>query len=392
VIEALDRKGVWGCVLPEWLSVRSLPQPGVFHEFTVDRHLLETTAAASSLAPQVSRPDLLLMAALLHHIGNGSGGDHTDPGAEIAGRICRRMGFGPDEASTVSALVEHQLLLRDVASRRDIDDPATAQRVASAVGSIERLRLLAALTEADGVATSATAWDPWTAQLIAQLVDRVASQLHGRDGEHDAVVVFPTADQLARLMDGQRRIEVTDDVLTVMTADRPGVFSRVAGVLALHGLDVLAATAYSTDGRALAEFRVTDQLRDETPWPRVKADLELALDGRLALQARLSERARTYARARSGAIGDRTTTVGFDDRASVDATVIDVQAADGIGVLYRITRALAELDLDIRSARVQTLGAHVHDAFYVRDRSGKITDARTLAEIERAILHSLAAE
>ncbi len=190
-------------------------------------------------------------------------------------------------------------------------------------------------------------------------------------------------------MVGDRRIEVSGDVFTVMTADRPGVFSRVAGVLALHGLDVLAASAYSTQGRALAEFRVTDPLRDETPWPRVTADLELALDGRLALQARLSERVRTYGRAKRRVVAGPTT-VGFDDRASVDATVIDVQAADGIGVLYRITRALAELDLDIRSAKVQTLGARVHDAFYVRDRGGKIADARTLAEIERAILHSLA--
>jgi [protein-PII] uridylyltransferase len=166
------------------------------------------------------------------------------------------------------------------------------------------------------------------------------------------------------------------------------VFSRVAGVLALHGLDVRAASAYSTQGRALAEFRVTDPFRDETPWPRVTADLELALDGRLALQARLSERVRTYAR--RGAVAGPAPTVSFDDRASDDATVIDVQAADAIGVLYRITQALAELDLDIRSARVQTLGERVHDAFYVRDRGGKITDPRTLGEIERAILHGLA--
>ena len=108
------------------------------------------------------------------------------------------------------------------------------------------------------------------------------------------------------------------------------------------------------------------------------------------IQARLSERIRTYARAKHRVLDDRVTTVGFDDRASVDATVIDVQAPDGIGVLYRITHALAELDLDIRSAKVQTLGARVHDAFYVLDRDGKITDPRTLAEIERAILHSLA--
>jgi [protein-PII] uridylyltransferase len=298
------------------------------------------------------------------------------------------MGFAPADVASVAWLVGQHLLLRDVATRRDIDDPATTQQVASRVGTIDQLRLLAALTEADGLATSATAWDAWTAHLIARLVERVEHLLHGSEAG-GTVVAFPTPDQLAFLMDGERRIEVAGDVVTVMTTDRPGVFSRVAGVLALHGLDVLAASAYSAEGRALAEFRVTDPFRDETPWPRVTADLELALDGRLALQARLSERVRTYA-TRRPAVAGPAPMVSFDDRASVDATVIDVQAADAIGVLYRITQALAELDLDIRSARVQTLGERVHDAFYVRDRGGKITDPRTLAEIERAILHGLA--
>jgi [protein-PII] uridylyltransferase len=388
VIEGLDQRGVWGRVLPEWAPVRSRPQPGAFHDFTVDRHLLETVAAASRLTPQVRRPDLLLMAALLHDIGKGSGGDHAAAAADIAERVAARMGFAPDDIATVVWLVGQHLLLRDVATRRDIDDPATTQQVASQVGTIDRLRLLAALTEADGLATSATAWDPWTAHLIARLVERVEHLLQG-SGDAGGAAAFPTPDQVARLMDGERRIEVAGDVVTVMTTDRPGVFSRVAGVLALHGLDVLAASAYSAHGRALAEFRVTDPFRDETPWSRVTADLELALDGRLALQARLSERVRTYATRRPAVVGPAPT-VGFDDRASEDATVIDVQAADGIGVLYRITQALAELDLDIRSARVQTLGERVHDAFYVRDREGKITDTRTLAEIERAILHGLA--
>jgi [protein-PII] uridylyltransferase len=387
VIEGLDQRGVWGCVLPEWAPVRSRPQPGAFHDFTVDRHLLETVAAASRLTPRVSRPDLLLMAALLHDIGKGSD-DHAAAGAHIAERASERMGFAPDDIATVVWLVEQHLLLRDVATRRDIDDPATTQLVASRVGTIDRLRLLGALTEADGLATSATAWDPWTAHLIGRLVERVEHVLHGSGGAGGTVSAFPTPDQLARLMEGVRRIEVARDVVTVMTTDRPGVFSRVAGVLALHGLDVVAASAYSVQGRALAEFRVTDPFRDETPWARVTADLELALDGRLALQARLSERVRTYAR-RGTTIAGPAPTVGFDDRASDDAIVIDVQAADAIGVLYRITQALAELDLDIRSARVQTLGERVHDAFYVRDRGGKITDPRTLAEIERAILHGL---
>jgi [protein-PII] uridylyltransferase len=155
---------------------------------------------------------------------------------------------------------------------------------------------------------------------------------------------------------------------------------------------VHGAAAHSTeDGRAIAQFRVLDPVRTEIPWTRVRRDLELALAGRLALNARLAERARTYRHRSLPAAAAPATTVTFDDHASAGATVIDVHTADGVGVLYRITRALAELDLDIRSAKVQTLGAQVVDAFYVRDDSGaKITDEHARAEIERAILHSLA--
>ncbi len=177
----------------------------------------------------------------------------------------------------------------------------------------------------------------------------------------------------------------------MVTADRPGVFCRIAGVVALHGLDVIAALAHSSDdGRALAEFRVVDPVRGAIAWPRVVADVDLALDGRLALSARVAERRRTYDR--PGPVSRRplVATVGFDNAAATTATVIDVETVDRIGVLYRIARALTEMDLDIRSARVQTLGPDVVDSFYVRDDEGKkVTDLPALREIERAVLHAL---
>ncbi|MGI9034033.1 MAG: [protein-PII] uridylyltransferase [Acidimicrobiales bacterium] len=390
VIEALDQRGVWCRLLPEWQPVRALPQRNAYHRWTVDRHLLEATANAARLRSRVDRPDLLVVAALLHDIGKGYQGDHSEVGVALVSRICARMGYPGDDVAAVAALVCHHLLLSEVATRRDLDDPTTIERVASAVGSSSRLHLLAALTEADSLATGSSAWGPWKAQLVGQLVDRVASVL---DGDAAAAVVtnqFPSPTQLTQLAERGRRVLADDDVLTVMTDDRPGIFSRVSGVLALHGLDVLAASAYSSDaGRALAEFRVVDPVRSEIPWARVTADLERVLDGRLALNARLAERARTYGRARRTVLAVPAS-VEFHNDASDTASVIDVQAPDGIGVLYRITRALAELDLDIRSARVQTLGAQVLDAFYVRDASGaKITDSRILAEIGKAILHSL---
>jgi [protein-PII] uridylyltransferase len=339
----------------------------------------------------VERPDLLVVAALLHDLGKGGHGDHSSTGALIARTVATRMGFSEDDVDTLSLVVELHLLIPQVATRRDLDDAATIRRVAEPVGTVERLRLLAAITEADSLATGASAWGPWKAGLVRRLVECVTDYLESGEGAGCPPVPFPTQVQLARLAEGGQHIEGRGNVLTVMSDDRPGLFSRVAGVLAMHGLDVLAASAYSSDeGRALEEFRVHDRLRDEPPWGRVVNDLKLALDGHLAIHARVMDRARTYARSTPRSRHPVVPTVAFDNHASDDATVIDVRAPDHIGTLYRITRTLAEFDLDIRSAKVHTLGSEVVDAFYVRDRSGdKLTEKARLAEIERAILHAI---
>jgi [protein-PII] uridylyltransferase len=250
--------------------------------------------------------------------------------------------------------------------------------------------LLAALTEADSLATGSSAWGPWKAELVSRLVERVLHVLEGGELSEIVETSFPMPAALERLEQGGRVLDGSGDTLVVMAEDRPGIFSRVAGVLALHGLDVTSAAAHSRGGRALSEFHVRGRLRPDIRWDRVIADLDRALDGRLALHARLAERSRTYRRrdirgARAGVH------VRVDNHASAEWTVIDVHAPDGEGVLYRITRALAELDLDIRSAKVETQAGRVVDAFYVSDALGaKITDADTLAELERAITHSLA--
>jgi [protein-PII] uridylyltransferase len=393
VIEALDHRGVWVRVLPEWEPVRSRPQRNAYHRYTVDRHLLETVANAAERAANVDRPDLLVVAALLHDLGKRDQGDHVEVGVELARRLGTRLGYSDHDVDVLAELVANHLLLSEVATRRDLDDPTTANRAAAQVSSVSALHLLAALTEADSLATGPAAWGTSKAQLVALLVDRMELVLEGGEPEGIHVADFPTQEQLARLAQAETLIEGRGDLLTVMTDDRPGIFSKVAGVLALQGLDVTSAAAYSSsDARALAEFRVVDRVRGEPPWERVERDLLLALDGRLALQARVAERARAYAGRSRPVWRPPTATVRFDNEASETATVIDVYAGDGIGVLYRITRALAELDVDIRSARVQTLGAQVVDAFYVVDRHGaKVTDADAKAEIERSILHHLSA-
>jgi [protein-PII] uridylyltransferase len=394
VIEALDHARLWSrLVLPEWSDVHARPQHNPFHRYTVDRHTLEAVANGARLATTVERPDLLVLAALLHDLGKGHQGDHTDVGVGLARSIASRLGFAPADVDTVVALVANHLLLVDVATRRDLDDPATIARVADAVRTRAQLRLLAALTEADARATGPAAWTPWRAELVALLVDRVDDLLAGGSSPvgRDGAALGDDPAVRAALAVAERRIDAGGDTITVVADDRPGTFSRIAGVLALHGLEVIAADALSTDnGAAVSRFRVTDPLRGDPPWPKAIRDIELALDGRLALAARLDERARRYTRPTLPTPRAASPTVTFDDDASPDATVIDVHAADATAVLYRITRALADLDLDIRSAKVQTIGHEVVDAFYVRDRNGrKLTQDALRGEITRAIQHEL---
>jgi [protein-PII] uridylyltransferase len=391
VIEALDQRGLWVQLLPEWESVRCKPQRNAYHTYTVDRHLCEAAVNSARLVDRVDRPDLLVVGALLHDIGKGYPGDHTEVGIDLVASICGRMGYSPEDVATVQEMVRHHLLLPDVATRRDISDDGTIEKVATSVGSERTLRLLAALTEADSRATGPAAWNSWKAELLGELVERTAHVLGGGSVADVAVETFPTDDQIARMAEGEQIIECSDNQLVIIAADRPGLFSRVAGVLSLNGLDVLDAAAYTNDrSMALQMFHVENSAAPVVAWDRVVRDIGLALTGRLALAARLEERARIYERKRVLAYGPITPRVEFDTELSRKAVVVEVHAADAIGVLYRITGAIAEFDLDIRSAKVQTLGHEIVDSFYVCDPDGaKPTEPAQLRELERAILHAL---
>jgi [protein-PII] uridylyltransferase len=189
---------------------------------------------------------------------------------------------------------------------------------------------------------------------------------------------------------GVTAVEGEGTTLVVVTPDRPGTFSRVAGVLSLRGIGVLAADAASDDaGMAASRIRVAVPTQG-IDWAALRADVERALVGRIAIEARLAERVRTYRRLRPGTALLAAPTVRIDNNASGTCTVIEVRAPDAIGRLYRITRALADLDLDIRTARISTLGDEAIDTFYVRTADGaKLVDRDHLRELERAILHQV---
>ena len=392
VIEDLDQVGLFVLLVPEWEPCRSRPQRNAYHRFTVDRHLMEAAAEASRLVDQVERPDLLLVGALFHDIGKGYPGDHTEVGVELLTTIATRMGYEGDDVDLLVAMVEHHLLLPDVATRRDLDDDGTIRQVAEAVGGTVLLRLLGALTEADSIATGPSAWSNWKAGLVRELVERTSHVLGGGDVGDVVGGSFPDADQQVLLDDGTFVVRGEGLELTVVAADRPGTFAKVAGVLALNGADVLGASAHSEHGRALSVFRVGSVLGGEPDWLRIAEQIDRALAGRLALAARLGDRSRTYRPIRLTARPARPT-MTVDNVSSATATVLEVTCPDGVGVLYRITRAFAELDLDIVRAHVQTLGSDVIDAFYVRDPFGaKITDPEHLAEVELSVLRWVAVD
>lgn len=389
VIEALDHADLWVGIVPEWAAVHCKPQRNAYHRFTVDRHLLEAAANAAGLVERVDRPDLLVVGALLHDIGKGRPGDHTDVGIEMAREMGPRMGFEPDDVDDLVQMVRHHLLLPDIATRRDLSDDGTISLVADAVGSRRVLQLLDALTEADSTATGPAAWGEWKAGLVRQLVERTDHMLGGGEMA-DIAVDFPSAAQRRLMATGGRHLTVQGDVLTVVDLDRPGLFSRVAGVLALHGVHVLAASAWSDAGAAVAEFRVGVPSGRELPWERITTDLDRALDGRLAIAARLAERIGTYRLPRPRSAHPVANRVVIDNEVSRAATVVEVHTEDRMGVLYRITAAIAELGLDIRSARVQTLGQEVVDAFYLLGPDGqKLTDPHALDAVEVAVLYAL---
>ncbi len=390
VIETLDQFDLWAPLLPEWEPVRSLPQRNVFHRYTVDRHLLECSAEAASLAHRTPRPDLLVVAALLHDIGKGRTGDHSELGESLARTIAERLGFDEHDADTIAFLVRHHLLLSDVATRRDLDDPATIEHVAKTVRSTDRLALLRALTEADGVATGPTAWGSWKAQLVEQLAARVANLLNGDDLGGEGRTEFPSAEQRELMAQGGLHVVADGERITVVCPDRLGVFARVAGALALHDLDVVEANVHSEGGIAIDEFRVVVGGSGVLPWDDVRADILRAVEGRLAVQARLDERARNTRRRDRLGPSQFPARVRFDNEATGDATVLEAVGPDRVGLLYGLAKTLADLDLNVETAKIHTMGSDVVDTFYVTTAGGaKVGDPEHQAEIQRALMHLL---
>ncbi|MEU4026766.1 [protein-PII] uridylyltransferase [Streptomyces anulatus] len=414
VWEALEAEGIITRLLPDWERVHCRPQRNAVHTWTVDRHLVETAVRAASLTRRVHRPDLLLVAALLHDIGKGWPGDHSVAGEVIARDMATRIGFDKHDVGVIATLVRHHLLLVETATRRDLDDPATVRSVAEAVSSTSTLELLHALTEADALATGPAAWSSWRASLVTDLVKRVAAVLAGESpeepeetapsAEHErlAIEALRTGEPVLALHTrpeepaGDGEVEPVGVELLIALPDRPGVLPAAAGVLALHRLTVRAADLRAVElpnelgERAdllLLSWRVAAEYGSLPQAARLRADLVRALDGSLDIRARLAEREAAYPRRRGvKAPPPRVTVAAAGSRR---ATVIEVRAQDAPGLLHRIGRALEQSAVRVRSAHVSTLGANAVDAFYVTGTDGEPLSPDRAAEVAREVEKAL---
>ncbi|MYR42558.1 [protein-PII] uridylyltransferase, partial [Streptomyces sp. SID5910] len=410
VWEALEAEGLVTRLLPDWERVRCRPQRNAVHLWTVDRHLIETAVRASAFTRRVHRPDLLLVAALLHDIGKGWPGDHSVAGETIARDVAARIGFDRADAAVLATLVRHHLLLVETATRRDLDDPATVRAVAEAVGTQGTLELLHALTEADALATGPAAWSAWRASLVADLVKRVSAVLAG-DPLEEPEAPAPTAPQERLAVEAFRtggpvlslraqteptaaEQEPLGVELLIAVPDQPGVLPAVAGVLAMHRLTVRTAELRSlplpdgVEGSVLLlAWRVAAEYGSLPQAARLRADLVRALDGTLDIAGRLAERDAAYPRRRGVVPPPPRVTV--EPAASRHATVIEVRAQDAPGLLFRIGRALEGAGVRVRSAHASTLGSNAVDAFYVTGAEGARLPAEEAAEVARVLEDAL---
>ncbi|WP_185912135.1 [protein-PII] uridylyltransferase [Streptomyces sp. WAC08452] len=427
VWEALEAEGLVTRLLPDWERVRCRPQRNAVHVWTVDRHLIETAVRAAGFARRVHRPDLLLVAALLHDIGKGWPGDHSVAGETIVRDVAARIGFDRADTAVLATLVRHHLLLVETATRRDLDDPVTVRTVAEAVGTEGTLELLHALTEADALATGPAAWSSWRGSLVADLVKRVSAVLAG-DPPAEPEAGAPTAEQERLAVEAFRTggpglalraqteppaaPEQTGDPapaggaappavpeplgveLLIAVPDQPGVLPAVSGVLAMHRLTVRTAELRSlplpdgVDGTVLLlDWRVAAEYGSLPQAARLRADLVRALDGTLDIAARLAERDAAYPRRRGVAPPPPRVTVA--PAASRLATVIEVRAQDAPGLLFRLGRALEAAGVRVRSAHASTLGSNAVDAFYVTGPEGARLPGEEAGDVARALEEAL---
>lgn len=431
-LRRMNELGVLAAFIPEFEPIVAMMQFNMYHSYTVDEHTIQTIKhlaaiergeleeelpiASSILEGKINRK-VIYIALLLHDIGKGRKEDHSILGAKIARTVAPRLGLKPKEAETVEWLIRHHLLMSDMAQKRDIADPRTVRDFAKAVQTVQRLDLLTVLTVCDISGVGPGVWNNWKAVLIRALYRQTKRALEtgledlnrenrGTEAKKNlraALADWPKGDVrretarhyppywqglhvtahviFARLLrdlgDDDIGIDLTPDEdrdatrVCFAMSDHPGIFSRITGALALSGANIVDARTYtSKDGHATAVFWVQDD--DGTPFDgnrlgRLESLIHKTLKGEVVARDAIKSKDKIKKRERSFKV---PTSISFDNDGSEIYTIIEVDTRDRPGLLYDLTRTLANNHVNIANAVIATYGEQVVDTFYVKDMFG----------------------
>lgn len=399
VYEALDVKGIFARWVPGWMEVRNRPQRSAVHRFTVDRHQIETVLQAQRFLPHVSRPDLLLVTALLHDLGKRPGArDHAVEGAPLAEAAARHLGFPKADARAVGRLVREHLTLVGLATGRDLADPATLRELLDAVEEdLTLLEILRALTEADAIAAGPSAWSSWRADLVDHLTGLARNALSGTATAPHAALAPQRAVQEAVLAavrrSGSAQVlypahldEEPISQICLGAPDGDGVFAAMARVLVRLRLDVHSAVVMTLDGVAVNTWWVAGAPAD-LPHPSV---VRTALDRELSRRDRADARVLELPPAPPPRTTEDTPVVTLLPGASREATVVQVNARNRPSLLADVAGVIADHRLQVRSAHVMTLGRRAVDVLYLTDQHGRALDPPSVGRIVAALMEAAA--
>ncbi|WP_291838530.1 [protein-PII] uridylyltransferase [Limimaricola sp.] len=451
-LRRMNELGVLDAFLPEFKPIVAMMQFNMYHSYTVDEHiiqcisclskiergeLVEELPVASGILKRGVNRKVLYVALLLHDIGKGRPEDHSVLGAQIARKVCPRLGLSRKDCETVEWLVRYHLLMSDMAQKRDIADPRTVRDFAKAVKSTERLDLLTVLTVCDIRGVGPTIWNNWKAMLFRGLykatkhalengledLNRAAQGAEARRALREALADWDTRDlrietnrhyppyweglpaaahvvfagMLRNLGADDIRIDLKPDPDRDATracftmSDHPGLFSRMTGALALVGANIVDARTYtSKDGFATAIFWVQDaegHPYEQGGLPRLRNMIIRTLKGEVVARDALKDRDKMKKREQAFRV---PTSITFDNDGSDIYTIIEVDTRDRPGLLYDLTRTLAANNVYIASAVIATFGEQVVDSFYVKDMFGlKYQSESKRASLERKLREAI---
>ena len=451
-LRRMNELGVLDAFIPEFAPIVAMMQFNMYHHYTVDEHtiqcisnlaqierkeLIEELPVASGILERGVNRKVLYVALLLHDIGKGRDEDHSILGAQIARKVAPRLGLSKKDCDTVEWLIRYHLLMSDVAQKRDISEPRTVRGFAKAVKSVERLDLLTVLTVCDIRGVGPGTWNNWKAVLLRnlytatkdalqngledlnreareneakralrdELSDWSAKDLKVESARHygpywqglpfAAHVIF--ANLLRDISDDEIRIDLMLDEDRDATracfamVDHPGLFSRMTGALALVGANIVDARTYtSKDGYATAAFWIQDNdghPYEESRLPRLRQMIVKTLKGEVVARDALVSKDKIKKRERAFKV---PTNITFDNEGSAIYTIIEIDSRDRPGLLYDLTRTLANNYVYIASAVIATYGEQVVDTFYVKDMVGlKYYSDSKRAALERKLREAI---